>query len=128
MTGALIGAYSARIDLAIAFLLGTIGWLVAGAVGLIMMDASVRTAKQFSIRAMSAEVRQRMFAGTRSGFSTRAVFLISLAEMFSAAAWFPFWQEWQPDFHVRLRSGVGVIGLIFFLLCLAQIAAAAMRS
>src|SRR5258708_8308746 len=39
MTGALVGAYSARIDLAIPFLLGTIGWLVAGAVGLIMMDA-----------------------------------------------------------------------------------------
>ena len=128
MTGALVGAYSARIDLAIPFLLGTIGWLVAGAVGLILMDGPTRTAKQFSIRAMSAEVRQRMFAGTRSGFSTRAVFLISLAEMFSAAAWFPFWQEWQPYFHARLGSGVEIMGWIFFLFSIAQIAGAEMVS
>src|SRR5260370_75625 len=124
MTGALVGAYSARIDLASRFRLGTIGWLVAGAVGLILMDGPTRTAKQFSIRAMSAEVRQRMFAGTRSGFSTRAVFLISLAEMFSAAAWFPFWQEWQPYFHARLGSGVEVMGWIFCLFSIAQIAGA----
>ena len=128
MTGALVGAYSARADLAIPFLLAAIGWIVAGAVGFILMDGPTRTATQFSMRAMSAEVRRRMFAGTRSGFSTHAVFLLALTEMISAAAWTPFWQEWQPYFHSRLGSGVEVMGWIFCLFSIAQIAGAEMVS
>ena len=126
--GALLGAYSARADLATPFLLGTIGWIVAGAVGLILMDGPTRTTKQFSMSAMGADVRRRMFAGTRSGFSTHAVFLMSLAGLFSAAAWFPFWQEWPPYFHARLGSGVEVMGWIFCLFSIAQIAGAEMAS
>jgi MFS family permease len=128
MIGALAGAYCARVDLAIPFLLGTIGWIVAGAVGFILMDGPTRTAKQFSIRAASAEVRRRMIDGTRAGFSTRAVFLLSLGSLISAAAWFPYWQEWQPYFHERLGSGVEVIGWIFVVFSLAQIAGAEMAS
>jgi predicted MFS family arabinose efflux permease len=48
--------------------------------------------------------------------------------MFSAAAWFPFWQEWQPYFHARLGSGVEVMGWIFCLFSVAQIAGAEMVS
>src|SRR5258708_35357741 len=48
--------------------------------------------------------------------------------MFSAAAWFPFWQEWQPYFHARLGSGVEIMGWIFFLFSIAQIAGAEMVS
>jgi MFS family permease len=128
MTGALVGAYSARIDLAIPFLLGTIGWIVAGGVGFILMDDPTRATKWFSMRQMGAEVRRRMFDGTRSGFSTHAVFLMALAGMFSAAAWFPFWQEWPPYFHARLGSGVEVMGWIFVLFSIAQIAGAEMVS
>jgi MFS family permease len=128
MTGALAGAYSARIDLAIPFLLGTIGWIVAGAVGLILMDGPTRTAKQFSMRAAGAEVRRRMFAGTRAGFSSHGVFLLALASLISAAAWVPYWSEWQPYFHARLGSGIEVIGWIFCLFSIAQIAGAEMVS
>ncbi len=128
MTGALLGAYSARGDLATPFLLGAIAWVVAGGVGFIMMDGPARTGKQFSIRAMTADVRRRMFVGTRAGFSTHAVFLLALASMFSAAAWFPFWQEWQPYFHARLGSRVELVGWILVLFSLGQIAGAEMAA
>jgi MFS family permease len=124
IAGALVGAYASRVDLAIPFLLGAIAWIVAGVVGLILMDGPVRTTKQFSLRAAFAEVGRRTSAGTRAGFSTRAVFLLALAELISAAAWFPFWSEWQPYFLAHVGSRVEVIGWIFCLFSIAQIAGA----
>ncbi|HSU90392.1 MAG TPA: MFS transporter [Sporolactobacillaceae bacterium] len=126
--GAMIGAYSARVDLAIPFLLCAIGWIVAGGVGFILMDGPVRSAKAFSLRAAFAEVGRRMSAGTRAGFSTRAVFLLALASMISAAAWFPFWSEWQPYFLAHLGSRIEIIGWIFCLFSIAQIAGAEVAS
>jgi MFS family permease len=126
--GALLGAYAARADLAIPFLFGTIAWIVAGAVGFTLMDGPVRSAKQFSPRAAFAEVGRRMSAGTRAGFSTRAVFLLALTSMISAAAWVPFWSEWQPYFLGYLGSRIEVIGWIFCLFSVAQIAGAEVAS
>src|SRR5258708_39215321 len=69
-----------------------------------------------------------MSAGTRAGLSTRAVFLLALASMISAAAWFPFWSEWQPYFLAHLVSRIEIIGWIFCLFSIAQIAGAEVPS
>lgn len=124
MTGALSGAYVGRFDLATPFMLGAIGWIVAGAVGLMLMDGRAHAAAKFSTRSAAAEVRRRMVDGTRIGFSTRAVRLMAFASLISAAAWAPYWQEWQPYFRAQLGSGVEVIGWIFVCFSLAQIAGA----
>jgi len=92
------------------------------------MDGPVRSAKAFSLRAAFAEVGRRMSAGTRAGLSTRAVFLLALASMISAAAWFPFWSEWQPYFLAHLGSRIEIIGWVFCLFSIAQIAGAEVAS
>ena len=63
MPGALIGAYSARVGLAIPFLLGAVGWIVVGAVGFILMDRPTRTVKQFSMSAGTATADDRWHSG-----------------------------------------------------------------
>ncbi|HYL60609.1 MAG TPA: MFS transporter, partial [Candidatus Acidoferrales bacterium] len=124
MAGALAGAYVARIDLATPFLLGAIAWIVAGAVGLMLMDGRAHSAAKFSMNTAVAEVGHRIVNGTRIGFSTRAVRLLAIASMIGTAAWAPYWQEWQPYFLAQLGSGVEVIGWIFVCFSLAQIAGA----
>jgi predicted MFS family arabinose efflux permease len=49
---------------------------------------------------------------------------MAVASLISAAAWVPYWSEWQPYFHARLGSGVEVIGWIFVCFSFAQIAGA----
>ena len=121
MTGALAGAYLARIDLATPFLFGAIAWIIAGAVGLVLMDGRAKAATRFSMRPVVAEVGHRIVDGTRIGFSTRTVRLLAIASMIGTAAWAPYWSEWQPYFHARLGSGIEVIGWIFVCFSLAQI-------
>jgi MFS family permease len=128
MTGALMGAYIARIDLATPFLFGALAWIVAGAVGLMLMDGRAHAAAKFSMNTTIAEVGHRIVDGTRIGFSTRTVRLLAIASMIGTAAWAPYWSEWQPYFHARLGSGIEVIGWIFVCFSLAQILGAQMVS
>ncbi len=122
MGGAVAGAYVAKVDIAIPFLMGAIAWLVYGAVALALMDGHRQRTANFGARAVLREIRDRMIVGTRAGFGSRTVLLMATAGMISAAAWVPYWNEWQAYFATRLGMGIEVVGWLFCLFTIAQMA------
>ncbi|HEY6420861.1 MAG TPA: MFS transporter [Candidatus Binataceae bacterium] len=122
MVGALVGAYVAKVDIAVPFLMGAIANLVFGAVALAMMDGHRRRTANFDARTVLHEIRERMFVGTRAGFASRPVLLMATASMVGAAALVPFWNEWQGYFLAHLGMGIEVVGWLFCLFTIAQMA------
>jgi predicted MFS family arabinose efflux permease len=84
------------------------------------MDVGRRRSSRFSPSEVCAEVRKRMVAGATSGLGRRPVMLLALTSALAAAAWIPFWQEWQHFFTSRTHVGIEVVGWLF---CVWSIAA-----
>jgi MFS family permease len=123
MGGAVAGSYLGRIDLAIPFLVCAIFWSVAGAIAFwLMHDSNLgRVPRRHNI---GREIRERTVDSVRVGFGHRTVLIMSLAALASAAAWSPWWTEWQHYFVSGWGGGVQVAGWLFVVWSVAQMVGA----
>ena len=123
MGGALAGAYIARYDIAMPFLLSAVAWTLAGVIAFFLMhDAHAnRPPREHHI---GREIRERMIDSMRIGFSNRAVMMMSLAMLVASAAWTPWWQQWPRYFTEGFGSQIEVMGWLFLVFSLSQLVGA----
>lgn len=103
MTGALAGAYCARIDIALPWLLAVGGQIGMGIAALVLMRGEKRRSASLTIDSIVAQVRTRVIGGVREGFHTRVILMLAVAKAITVAAWAPQWFEW-PCFSTRPSS------------------------
>lgn len=113
MLAALAGAYVADVNIALPWLLGAAGFTISAVVGGRLMRGEPAHVEEFKLANLPAQVADRMSAGVRQGFSSRAVLLLSLSGAIQVAAWAPYWLEWPQFFVDSYRVGVFVIGWVY---------------
>jgi len=117
MTGAVIGAYVAIGDVAIPWILGTMGMLAGAGWAFLLMRGEQRreSRHQLTPGQVAGLVYERMIGGLKTGFSDRAVLLMAVANAIQLGAWAQFFFEWQHYFTTHLSSGIWIVGWLFAL-------------
>jgi MFS family permease len=117
MTGAVIGAYVAIGDVAIPWILGTMGMLAGAGWAFSLMRGEQRreSTHQLTPGEVAGLVYERMIGGLKIGFSDRAVLLMAVANAIQLGAWSQFFVEWQHYFTTHLSSGIWIVGWLFAL-------------
>jgi MFS family permease len=123
MTGALVGAYVARSDIALPFLLSAGTWAVAGLAALFLMH-DAHEGRPPRRHNLAREIRERMVDSMRTGFANRSVTLMSLVVAVGSAAWAPWWQEWPRYFTESFGARIEVMGWLFAGFSLGQMVGA----
>ena len=113
MASAMIGAYVADVDIAMPWLLGAAGYLVAGSVGAYMMHDERPRAAALKVAAIPREVATRVVEGVRVGFGANTVLMLCAGGAITFAAWAPYWIEWPVMFNESFGVGVWIIGWIY---------------
>ena len=113
MASAMIGAYVADVNIALPWLLGAAGYLVAGTVGALMMHGERPRAVAVKIAHVPREVARRVVEGVRAGFGDRTVLMLCAGGAITFAAWAPYWIEWPIMFNESFGVGVWIIGWIY---------------
>jgi MFS family permease len=124
MASAVIGAYVAGHNIAWPWVLGAIGYSVAGMVGALLMSDGRRKDAQLDLAALAAQVGRRISGGLREGFGRRSVLLLSLANGVLFAAWAPYWLEWPQFFNDSYAVGIWIVGWLYSLFTIARMAGA----
>jgi predicted MFS family arabinose efflux permease len=119
MTGALIGAYAARVDIAIPWILGAGGQVAMGIAALLLMRGEKRRGVKPTIQTIGAQVRERVIGGVREGVSSRVILILAIANAVTLAAWAPYWFEWPQFFNASFNTGPQVVGWVFALFAIA---------
>jgi MFS family permease len=120
MTGAVIGAYVADVNITWPWVLGAAGYLVSAVVAANLMYEPKLHGKPVAMRAIPAQVAQRVADGLRHGIASRAVLLLSLANAVFFAAWAPYWLQWPQFFNDSFHRGMWVVGWVFSLFTIAR--------
>jgi MFS family permease len=121
MMGALVGAYSARIDIALPFLFGVAGNIMMALVGWAQMRGEARGGHAQSAGSIVARIRMRMIVGVREGLHTRTILMLALANAITVAAWAPQWFEWPLFFNAAFHRGPQVVGWLYGLFAVAAL-------
>jgi MFS family permease len=124
MASAVIGAYVAGHNIAWPWLLGAAGYLVAGAVGALLMNEDDRKLVRFELVPMAAQIGRRISDGLRKGVQRRPVLLLSLANGVLFAAWSPYWLEWPQYFNDSYGVGIWIVGWLYSFFTIARMAGA----
>jgi MFS family permease len=125
MASAIIGAYVADHDIAWPWVLGAVGYSVAGMVGALLMSDSGKKETKFQLLKMATQVGERIANGLREGFSRRSVLLLSLANGVTFGALAPYWLEWPQYFNDAYAGlGIWVVGWFYSFFTLARMAGA----
>jgi MFS family permease len=124
MASAVIGAYVADHNIAWPWVLGAVGYSVAGVVGALLMNDGGRKDALIDLSAMARQVGQRISGGLREGFGRRSVFLLSLANGVLFAALAPYWLEWPQFFNDAYSEGIWVVGWLYSFFTVARMAGA----
>lgn len=122
MSGALVGAYVAQIDIALPFLLGTFAWTAAATGAFILMERGA--GRRRPTIHIAAEIRRRAIDSARLGFAERSLRLLSIAGLISASVWTAWWLEWQVYFTRGFDARISIVGWIFVAITLMQMAGA----
>ncbi len=124
MSSAVIGAYVADYNIAWPWILGAIGYSVAGLIGsLLMSDGEPKRARP-DLAHLVIQLRRRIADGLRDGFGRRPVLLLSFANGVLFAAWSPYWLEWPQFFNDTFAEGIWVVGWLYSLFTIARMAGA----
>lgn len=121
MGSALIGAYIANIDIAWPWLVGAIGYVVSAAAAVMLMEEQGARRPAINLTQVPLQVARRVAAGMRQGFGRRTVFLLSLANAMSFAAWSSYWMQWPQLVNDDYRVGIWIVGWIFCVLTIGQL-------
>ncbi len=123
MGAAIIGAYVADFNIALPWMLGAAGYLMAaaGAVYLMREDQVQRGgAIRIKLSELFAVVAARVITGVRQGFHSRTVLMLSTASALTFAAWAPYWLEWPQLFNDRYGVGIWIVGWLYCLFTVAR--------
>ncbi|HEX4210345.1 MAG TPA: MFS transporter [Candidatus Binataceae bacterium] len=124
MLAAIIGAYLADVDIALPWLLGAVGYVVAGLAGILLMHEARAVTARLDLRGIPRILTGRVIAGLRQGWRNRTVLLLSLANGIFFAAWAPYWLEWPQYFNDAWHVGIWIVGWYFCLFTIARMAGA----
>jgi MFS family permease len=113
MGSAMIGAYVADIDIAYPWLLGATGYVIAGAVGALLMHDEAPHAVQVRVADIPRRIATQVGGGIRAGLGAYVVLMLSIANAITVAAWAPYWVSWPILFNESLAVGVWIIGWIY---------------
>jgi MFS family permease len=115
------GAYIADINIALPWLCGAAGYVIAGVIGVLLMTGEKkRAAAGVDLAVLPKHIVQRMVEGVTAGLSSRTVLILSAAGAIEVAAWSPYWLEWPILFHEGFGVGVWIIGWIYCGLAIAR--------
>jgi MFS family permease len=120
MTGAVIGAYVADVDITWPWVLGAAGYLLSALIAANLMHEPKLRGTRVAMSAIPAQVAQRVAGGLRHGLASRAVLLLSLANAVFFAAWAPYWLQWPQFFNESFHRGMWVVGWVFSLFTVAR--------
>jgi len=104
MAAALIGAYVANVNIAWPWLLGATGFFVSAIVATNLMREHGTQRARVEFGKIPAQVTERVVGGLRSGFGSRPVMLLSLANAVTVAAWAPYWLQSVSYTHLTLPT------------------------
>jgi MFS family permease len=119
MFGALIGAYCARIDIALPWLLGAGAQALMGVAAFFLMRREKRRGVAPTMNTIVAQVRTRVIGGIREGIHTRVILMLAVANAITVVAWAPQWFEWPLFFNAAFNSGPQVVGWLYGLFAVA---------
>ena len=119
MGAAVIGAYVADVNIALPWILGTVGYLSCAFLGARLMDESERHGK-VALRGMLTHVRKRVEDGLRQGLASKALLMLSVANGIFFAAWAPYWLQWPQYVNDNYHRGIWVVGWVFALFTIAR--------
>jgi len=113
MGSAMIGAYVADVDISYPWILGAAGYVIAGAVGALLMHDERPRAAAVRIAAIPRQIAVNVTDGIRDGLGAHTVLMLSIANAITFAAWAPYWVSWPILFDQSLGVGVWIIGWIY---------------
>ncbi len=126
MGAAIIGAYVADFDIALPWMLGAVGFVMAGIAAIYLMREDHREeayragASRIRLGGLYAQVAARVMSGLRQGFRTRTVLMLSSASALTFAAWAPYWLEWPQLFNDRYGVGIWIVGWLYSMFTVAR--------
>jgi MFS family permease len=127
MGAAIIGAYVADFNIALPWMLGAVGFVMAGIGAIYLMREDHREqayragAPRIRLDGLYAQVAVRVMTGLRQGFHTRTVLMLSSASALTFAAWAPYWLEWPQLFNDRYGVGIWIVGWLYCLFTVARL-------
>ena len=121
MGSAMIGAYVADVDISYPWILGAAGYVIAGAVGALLMHEERPRAAAVRIAAIPRQIAVNVTDGIRDGLGAHTVLMLSIANAITFAAWAPYWVSWPILFDQSLGVGVWIIGWIYCGLAAARL-------
>jgi MFS family permease len=121
MGSAMIGAYVADVDISYPWILGAAGYVIAGAVGALLMHDERPRAAAVRIAAIPRQIAVNVTDGIRDGLGAHTVLMLSIANAITFAAWAPYWVSWPILFDQSLGVGVWIIGWIYCGLAAARL-------
>ena len=113
MGSAMIGAYVADVDISYPWILGAVGYVIAGVVGALLMHDERPRAAAVRIAAIPRQIAVNVTDGIRDGLGAHTVLMLSIANAITFAAWAPYWVSWPILFDQSLGVGVWIIGWIY---------------
>jgi MFS family permease len=119
MLAVLLGGYSARIDIAIPWLLGAIGQSGMAMAAVSFMRGENRVGHSLHPQAVALRVRERLVDAIQAALANRIVLTLALANAITMAAWAPFWFEWPQYFNAAFNRGAQMAAWVY---CLTSIA------
>ncbi len=124
MISALIGTYVADVNIAWPWLMSAAGYGISAVVGASLMRerAGKRTHVEFA--KIPGQVVERVVKGFRSGFRSRTILMLSLANGIFFAASAPYWLEWPQYVNDSYGLGIWVVGWVYCLLTIGRLAGA----
>ena len=123
MAAAIIGAYVADFNIALPWMLGAAGYLMAAVAAGYLMREDHRDRKgavRIRLGGLFAQLAARVMIGLRQGFRSRTVLMLSSASALTFAAWAPYWLEWPQLFNDRYGVGIWIVGWLYCLFTVAR--------
>ncbi len=116
MMAALIGAYAADVDIALPWVLGSMGYVATGALASVLMGGErlrSRIVAKAELGKLAARISARVKAGVQRGFAKRSRVLLTAANALQIGALAPYWLQWPQYVNDSFGSGIWVVGWMF---------------
>lgn len=116
MVAALIGAYAGDVDIAMPWVLGSVGYLITGFVAAVLMRGEKlhpHGPARTEISGLAIRIGRRVRTGVQRGFAKRSRVLLTLANALLFGAMAPYWLQWPQYVYDSFGAGLWLVGWLF---------------
>jgi MFS family permease len=116
MIAALIGAYAGDINIALPWVLGSVGYLITGLVAAVLMRGEKlpgHSLMRTEFSGLATRIARRVRGGIQRGFAKRSRVLLTLANALLFGAMAPYWLQWPQYVYDSFGAGLWLVGWLF---------------